>query len=375
MSKVSVFKSRNSVFLRWTHNKSRYSLSVGKSSVENLQKADNIRFIIEKDLFLEKNDLEKYKKLIQVTESTKISSSETHSSSFLTLFHNYVAITGNMTNKLNKLYITLQMLRSFDEDVSPEDIPRLMKSRNYKPTTFNERLGCLRRVTNYLVKTKKLEYNPFLDIPSMKRSFRNLTPERMPLSITETNLILNTLKSNVYHRNTNQYYPFVKFMFMTGVRNAEAIGLTVEKIDFLNKTILINQSFARTDKGSCISARVMKGTKMDNARYLPLSKELNELLLPLVQNRKYTDFVFINRNKNPIDDHQFQKRVWNPMLYHLNIPKRDLYAIRHTFGTRCSEQGMNPKDIQYLMGHADIRVTLDIYVNLSNRVNNLPSMF
>lgn len=41
------------------------------------------------------------------------------------------------------------------------------------------------------------------------------------------------------------------------------------------------------------------------------------------------------------------------------------HVLRHTFCTRMSERGMNPKTLQYLMGHADITVTLNVYTHAS----------
>ena len=41
------------------------------------------------------------------------------------------------------------------------------------------------------------------------------------------------------------------------------------------------------------------------------------------------------------------------------------HVLRHTFCTRMAERGMNPKTMQYLMGHADITVTLNVYTHAS----------
>lgn len=39
----------------------------------------------------------------------------------------------------------------------------------------------------------------------------------------------------------------------------------------------------------------------------------------------------------------------------------------HTYGTRCVEAGMAPVVVQKLMGHADIRVTLNTYTSVFDR--------
>ena len=43
------------------------------------------------------------------------------------------------------------------------------------------------------------------------------------------------------------------------------------------------------------------------------------------------------------------------------------HTLRHTFGTRCIESGMQPKVVQTLMGHKDISVTLNTYTSVLNQ--------
>lgn len=47
------------------------------------------------------------------------------------------------------------------------------------------------------------------------------------------------------------------------------------------------------------------------------------------------------------------------------LPRITPHVLRHTFCTRMAERGMNPKTLQYLMGHADITVTLNVYTHAS----------
>jgi integrase len=52
-----------------------------------------------------------------------------------------------------------------------------------------------------------------------------------------------------------------------------------------------------------------------------------------------------------IDDRMFQNRVFKIVLKELKIRERDLYACRHTFGSRCIEAGMTPVMTAFLMGN------------------------
>lgn len=47
------------------------------------------------------------------------------------------------------------------------------------------------------------------------------------------------------------------------------------------------------------------------------------------------------------------------------LPNVTPHTFRHTFCTRMAEAGMNPKALQYIMGHASIQMTLDYYAHAS----------
>ena len=51
-------------------------------------------------------------------------------------------------------------------------------------------------------------------------------------------------------------------------------------------------------------------------------------------------------------------------IYHIQLPKITLHVCRHTYCSNMAKSGMNPKVLQYLMGHSDISVTLNTYTHL-----------
>lgn len=51
-------------------------------------------------------------------------------------------------------------------------------------------------------------------------------------------------------------------------------------------------------------------------------------------------------------------------IYRLQLPKITPHVCRHTYCSNMAKSGMNPKVLQYLMGHSDISVTLNTYTHL-----------
>ena len=50
--------------------------------------------------------------------------------------------------------------------------------------------------------------------------------------------------------------------------------------------------------------------------------------------------------------------------YRVQLPKITPHVCRHTCCTNYAKSGMNPKVLQYIMGHADVSVTLDTYTHI-----------
>ena len=53
-----------------------------------------------------------------------------------------------------------------------------------------------------------------------------------------------------------------------------------------------------------------------------------------------------------------------------------IHALRHTFATRCIENGMQPKVLQKIMWHSTLAVTMDLYVHVTDdlRVQEMKMM-
>ena len=46
------------------------------------------------------------------------------------------------------------------------------------------------------------------------------------------------------------------------------------------------------------------------------------------------------------------------------MPVITSHVCRHTYCSNMAKSGMNPKTLQYLMGHCDIAVTLNVYTHI-----------
>ncbi len=56
-----------------------------------------------------------------------------------------------------------------------------------------------------------------------------------------------------------------------------------------------------------------------------------------------SEYVFCNREGNPVDNHNFNERVWAPLLRHLGLKRRRPYQMRHTAATLWLASGEQPQ--------------------------------
>ncbi len=173
-----------------------------------------------------------------------------------------------------------------------------------------------------------------------------------------------------------RYYDAFYILFKTGLRISEFCGLTIKDIDFRKKVIKVNHQLQRTSEMKYIC----ETTKTDNGvREVPMNPDVVDAFKRIIKNRPkpkiepivdgYSGFLFLDKNGKPRValhwEKYFQLSVekYNS-IYRVQLPKITPHVCRHTFCTNMAKSGMNPKVLQYIMGHGDISVTLDTYTHI-----------
>ena len=81
-------------------------------------------------------------------------------------------------------------------------------------------------------------------------------------------------------------------------------------------------------------------------------------------------FLFLDKNDMPMVALHWEKYFQHicekyNSIYKVQMPKVTPHVCRHTFCSNMAKAGMNPKTLQYIMGHSDIGVTLNTYTHVS----------
>ena len=98
-----------------------------------------------------------------------------------------------------------------------------------------------------------------------------------------------------------------------------------------------------------------------------LSARVKPKVEPMIDG--YTGFLFLDKNGMPMVALHWEKyfqhiREKYNSIYKVQLPKITPHVCRHTFCSNMAKSGMNPKTLQYIMGHSDIGVTLNTYTHL-----------
>lgn len=232
------------------------------------------------------------------------------------------------------------------------------------PATFNKRLGYLKSCFIWAMKEGKAEANPFDKVKARKVTSQPVKP----FSSHEIAKIIAGFQDQAPH-----YTQFVRFLFLTGTRLSEAIGLRWGHIDFDRGEVVITESLSKDRTGNSYS-RIRKETKTGSIRHLPMSPELRGLLSNILPEPDPSSdrLVFTTVNGAVIDNGNF-RALWQQILASCGVPYRKPHAIRHTMLSHAVEQGIPLTGVAYLAGHANTRAVIQTYGHMVNRPN-LPDM-
>lgn len=174
-----------------------------------------------------------------------------------------------------------------------------------------------------------------------------------------------------------KYYEVVYILFHTGLRISEFCGLTVRDIDLKNMKIKVDHQLLRTSQ---MKYMVTETKTEAGKRLLPITEDVAKMFRALVEDREapkiepiidgHSGFLFYDKEGMPLVAMHWQHR-FNHMvnryneIYRIQIPNITPHVCRHTYCSNMAKAGMNPKTLQYLMGHSDISVTMNVYTHVN----------
>ncbi len=250
------------------------------------------------------------------------------------------------------------------QDITYKDIQNFLNflNDNYSASTRDHTYQLIEKNMDLAYKRKFIDDNPcdLVIKPRSKKSAKLIES----LTVDEQQKLSTYLMSVSLEKEPLKNV-FLIQMYM-GLRISEALSL--KKSDFdLDKNILhINKTMTIDKYGYTIIGDKTKNEA--GIRDLPIP----DFLLPYIKEQlpkaDKNDHNLLFYKNHPLN-HCGANAIFKRICSNLNIFKPNLatHVLRHTYGTRCIEAGMPPVVLQRLMGHKDIKVTLNTYTSVLNK--------
>lgn len=351
---VRIAQDKDSLRLEWTYQGQRRTLYPGLSDNKtNRIKAQQIALQIEADVETGTYDssLFRYKKVTKPLLALAP----------VELFDTWLQFKRNSwdtdTFKIRN-YLKSDLTNFFKakkDNLTEEDIKNFyqwLSCKKLATETFNRKLDTFESAWEWLLESGQVSENPWRNLPRRKNGKNG---DAKPFSKIEISRIISAFEA---HKTYGHYTVFVKFLFGTGCRIGEAIGIRWQDIDFDSGKIAIAEQ---------VTSGKRKAAKSGSCREFYLSASLKILLAefrPADCNEK--DLIFTTLTGKQMDAHNFRERAWTIILGLAGVAYRKPSNTRHSFCSHALESGMNPVTVAAITGH-DPKVLFDHYAGLINK--------
>ena len=268
--------------------------------------------------------------------------------------------------------------RSIDS-IKPSDAKEWavrMKEKGYGFKTISNYKRSLKASFYMAIEDDYVRKNPF-DF-QLSEVIDDDSESRQALSEEQEEKLLSFLQYDTVYQ---KYYDDVLILLKTGLRISELCGLTVQDLDFENHTLNINHQLLRNQEGYYIETPKTKC----GIRKVPMSEEAGKAFQRVLKRKKtgkgividgYRNFLFLNQKGMPMTACYYTSTLRNIVKKYNKhhdepLPKITPHILRHTFCTRLAQKNMNPKNLQYIMGHSSIMITLNLYAHASQTGANM----
>lgn len=270
-------------------------------------------------------------------------------------FHQFLTIKqGLADNSIRHAMIRIRIINAWLEtnELTKESIERFfmsLKEKGLKNNSLNTYKFVLSQLVEYC-KDRELPFN-FLDgfktFKKTKPDIIILTPDEIKL-LTDTSLTYGIRAGIDCSFLDFRYRTLNKFLGLTGCRCMEALNLKIKNVDFYaGRAVLIE-------------------TKNNENRSVYFTEPLISDLKTLVGDRKGDELVFINSKNTKINVTDYSADLKRRAKAAGIIKKIHPHIFRHSFATQLLIEGVDVSIVSKILGHKDIRTTVDNYLHLAD---------
>ena len=243
-----------------------------------------------------------------------------------------------------------------------------MSEKGYAYRTINNYKRSLKAAFYMAIQDDCIRKNPF-DF-KLSDVLEDNSGSKMILTPEQEKKMLAFMKED---KTYSKYYDEVVVLLETGLRISEFCGLTMN-IDMTNRIINVDHQLMKdSETGYYIAPPKPK----NGIRQLPMTGKAYRAFQHILENRRkaqsvvidgYRNFLFLNVKGLPKVAGDYKSMLKGMVkkynkLHKDQLPNITPHSFRHTYCTNMANKGMNPNTLQYIMGHANITMTLGYYAH------------
>ena len=226
------------------------------------------------------------------------------------------------------------------------------------PKTVRDIITKLKEIINFYEEEHNTKLNiKMMSLPKMNKKEIQILSNKEKQKLEKYCIEQNSLKSLG-----------ILICLNTGLRIGEVCALRWENIDFESKKIHIEKTIERIYSKEENKTIVIIDTpkSITSVRTIPINSKLYNILKQIRGKSKKTDFVLTGSSEHYVEPRNYQYH-FKEILKRNKVKKYKFHTLRHTFATNCIEAGMDIKSLSEILGHADVSITLNIYVHSSDK--------
>lgn len=245
--------------------------------------------------------------------------------------------------------------------------------REYANSVIDKIWSDINKTFQIAYSRRKISYNIMLDETLTKPISKKENKKVEALLKEEEIKLVNILNKEEFN---HKYRDIILLQLYTGMRIGEILALSNDCIDLQNNTLTVYRTLTQDDKYNVKMGKhtktYKKRTGIDKGkRTFPMSNNVKTIIIKILKDKtaNINGLLFWDYKKNtyitPSEVNSYLRRI--NKKYSISSSSLHTHRLRHTFITRCVENGVFPKVIQNLVGHVEgSTITNDVYTSISN---------
>ena len=276
----------------------------------------------------------------------------------------YKAMSAKSTRDMYRNIINKHLTDIHDidlKDLVKSDVQKIINEKSEHPRICQQIKITVNQIMEASMEDGLVVRNVFrrLTLPS------NPKPEKRPLTEEEVQAVKNA-------DFTPKQRAFVYVLFACGLRRGEALALTKNDLDFRAGKIIVNKALSYAEEGYEIKSPKTKS----GIREVDMPDWLMSYLRDYVGSLD-TILLFPNQSGN-LMTHSGYNRFWECIISKMNaaaggsehvkaIHHLTAHVFRHNYCTMLYYSGISLKKAAQLMGHADMKMIMEVYAHLDEQ--------